>query len=609
MHRNLLLTLVVLLTFTLAKSQTNVSGNIPGNTTWTKAGSPYLLTGNVGVRTGYTLTIEPGVIIKRAGDFQILINGAVQINGTPEDSVQFVTDINPVPDPKMFPFAPDTRPFIEFQKSNLNNSSLSYISFQHSNFKANHVRMGNESQFNETNPKNSGTLNITHSNLSNGYVTINGYQTHAELAIDSCFMNNGSVYAYSAFEEDINITNSKIVSSDVWGNSSYGEISFSNCYLSNNNLYLLSYTKILNSTFENCNSGFNGAGNMINIENSDFINTFFNNQYSNFDIIGSTFTVNDDFTNPNGNETQYLLRVSQISTRDTRFVNNSSYNISGINITGASNASFQYNSIIHNQFANFYDVITISNFRKMQLDSNYFSISGRYDIVNNTAKDFAALHNYYQLKNGQIIDDVIFDQNDDLAYGLVAYDPYETSPVVLPVTALHFNATATEQVVKLSWQVNKETNISKYVVERNTGNSFIPIGSKAAGNNLDGVFNYSFTDSLPVSGANYYRLKIVDADGRYTYSDIVPVTCTGKNTRIALYPNPSSTYVIVEHKAVNTAAKLLLVDMQGRKLKTIVVAKGSKQTRIELAAIAKGIYKIVWQQDGKKAESETLLIQ
>src|SRR3954463_7484757 len=94
MNRHLLLTITILLFSILAKSQTKVSGNISGNATWTKAGSPYMLTGNVGVRTGYTLTIEPGVTVERDGDFQILINGAVQINGTPEDSIQFVNGMN-----------------------------------------------------------------------------------------------------------------------------------------------------------------------------------------------------------------------------------------------------------------------------------------------------------------------------------------------------------------------------------------------------------------------------------------------------------------------------------------------------------------------------------
>src|SRR3954469_17375915 len=126
MNRHLLLAITILLFSILAKSQTNVSGNISGNTTWTKAGSPYMLTGNVGVRTGYTLTIEPGVTVERDSDYQILINGAVQINGTPEDSIQFVNgqSVNY----ENIPVGP--KYFIEFQKSDLNNSGLSYISFQ-----------------------------------------------------------------------------------------------------------------------------------------------------------------------------------------------------------------------------------------------------------------------------------------------------------------------------------------------------------------------------------------------------------------------------------------------------------------------------------------------
>ena len=463
MNKHLLFTIVVLLFSILAKSQTNVSGNIPGNTTWTKDGSPYILTGNVGVRTGYTLIIEPGVTIERDGDYQILINGAVQINGTAEDSIQFVTNKNPVPEaPQVFPFAPDNRPFVEFQKSNLDNSSLSYISFQQSNFKSNDVRVGNESQYSETNPKNSGTLNITHSNLSNGYITPNGYRTQAHLAIDSCIMSNGFINNYSG-TEDINISNSRIVNSIVWSNSFANGISFTNCYLGNNQLYLMSNTTILNSTFENNKGEAFGGGNTTIIKNSEFINTYITYPGTDFDISDSKFTVDDKLTDPYGNEIQDLIRVNHISTRNTQFVNNTSYNINGITIYGDSGPQ---DNIIHNQFTNWYDAITVNHFGTIQLDSNYFSIPGRYDIVNNTTKDFSALYNQFQLKNGQNVDDVIFDQNDDLTYGLVTYTPYEIDPIVLPVTALHFSGTATEQAVKLSWQVNKDINIANFVVER-----------------------------------------------------------------------------------------------------------------------------------------------
>jgi hypothetical protein len=90
MKKLLLVFLGLLFLFTnQAISQTNVSGNITGNTTWTKANSPYLLTGTVGVPAAYQLTIEPGVVVQRTGDFQILINGAVSIQGSATDSIVF----------------------------------------------------------------------------------------------------------------------------------------------------------------------------------------------------------------------------------------------------------------------------------------------------------------------------------------------------------------------------------------------------------------------------------------------------------------------------------------------------------------------------------------
>lgn len=61
--------LVLAMTFavTFLNAQTNVSGNISQNTSWTIAGSPYVINGVVTVLQGDTLTIEPGVVVKRTG--------------------------------------------------------------------------------------------------------------------------------------------------------------------------------------------------------------------------------------------------------------------------------------------------------------------------------------------------------------------------------------------------------------------------------------------------------------------------------------------------------------------------------------------------------------
>src|SRR4051794_19508944 len=94
-------------------NQTYVSGNIKGNTTWTKANSPYILTGVVGIPTAYTLTIEPGVTVEKTAEGQgIIINGALQCNGTEADSVIFITDAPPNIGDNYF---------LKFQKANLPN--------------------------------------------------------------------------------------------------------------------------------------------------------------------------------------------------------------------------------------------------------------------------------------------------------------------------------------------------------------------------------------------------------------------------------------------------------------------------------------------------------
>lgn len=71
---------------------TNVSGTISTNTTWTLAGSPYVMTGNVTVSTGVTLTIEPGVRVEGNSQFRTLtINGSLSADGTAAQHIVFTS--------------------------------------------------------------------------------------------------------------------------------------------------------------------------------------------------------------------------------------------------------------------------------------------------------------------------------------------------------------------------------------------------------------------------------------------------------------------------------------------------------------------------------------
>ena len=73
-------------------AQTNVSGVISTNTTWTKAGSPYIITNNLLVNSGVTLTVDPGVTVKFNPTFYLKIQGQIIASGTQADSITFTSN-------------------------------------------------------------------------------------------------------------------------------------------------------------------------------------------------------------------------------------------------------------------------------------------------------------------------------------------------------------------------------------------------------------------------------------------------------------------------------------------------------------------------------------
>ena len=88
--KKLLTVLFIILTY--GYGQTNVSGVISSNTTWTLANSPYVVTGNILVSEGVTLTIEPGVVVKFDSEKVMQIRGELIAQGTSDSKITFTSN-------------------------------------------------------------------------------------------------------------------------------------------------------------------------------------------------------------------------------------------------------------------------------------------------------------------------------------------------------------------------------------------------------------------------------------------------------------------------------------------------------------------------------------
>ena len=94
----------------------------------------------------------------------------------------------------------------------------------------------------------------------------------------------------------------------------------------------------------------------------------------------------------------------------------------------------------------------------------------------------------------------------------------------LPVSLLDFTGVLQNKSVLLKWKIATQKNLTRFVIERSAdGNRFLPINSIMATGVSTYTRNYSIMDEQPLQGINFYRLKLVDADGKFTYSNIVAV--------------------------------------------------------------------------------------
>ncbi len=429
------------------------------------------------------------------------------------------------------------------------------------------------------------------------------YNSGSSPIINNCtFKNNLNNGIYNASFSNPTITNSIFIGNSTLLDggailNSFSSPGISNCIFSNN-------------TATRYGGGMFNDNASPDINNSIFIGnsaSFGGGVYSisnpGITIYSSTFTNNTAGANQGGamyiSGSTFTIQNSIIYGNTSGIVGSSNTNSSAVNYSLVQGGYVGTGNIATNPlFVNSANPAGNDGLYATSDDGLYLQqTSPAVDAGDNTpiapnSKDIAGNARIFNSQNGGIVD----------------MGAYESSFTPLPLKLISFNGKVVGNQTQLNWKTASEENTSHFNVEYGTGETFSTIDSITAAGNSTAIRYYSFIHQTPKNGSNYYRLKMMDNDAKFTYSDIIQVKISLKQSNIVLYPNPAREDVWVQHPSSTNSAQLKLVDMAGKIFKTTSVEKDVLQTKVDLNGLKTGIYNVIWT-DGIDTQSQFLVIE
>ena len=160
----------------------------------------------------------------------------------------------------------------------------------------------------------------------------------------------------------------------------------------------------------------------------------------------------------------------------------------------------------------------------------------------------------------------------------------------LPVKIISFNVVKHDKKTRIVWVSANEIDLQNYDVERSSdGISFNAIGKINALGNPD-TQSYTFLDDLPMTGKNFYRLKMNGTDHKFSYSETRVIAFENSNNFI-INPNPAKHNVSLQFNEILNNATVSIRNNAGQLVKQAAVS-GSNKINLNVSNLAAGIYVI-----------------
>lgn len=230
--------------------------------------------------------------------------------------------------------------------------------------------------------------------------------------------------------------------------------------------------------------------------------------------------------------------------------------------------------------------------------------------------------NNYYVRAGTIVNNQ-FSYTSDPNFGNPPGTSISTATLgtlsALPVKWMSFDVIKQNNDALLTWTVDNEENNKNYEVQRTiTGTNFTRIGTVDKVGNGNTTHSYSFTDHN-ISSLNspviYYRIKQVDIDGKYSYSEIRKLNIGLRSDLITVYPNPVTNGFYIAAPGLPASMQktihLVLTSSNGQVIQTREITAQQAANYyfdIKNLQLSTGIYLLQIIQDGMLLDKKQLLI-
>lgn len=194
---------------------------------------------------------------------------------------------------------------------------------------------------------------------------------------------------------------------------------------------------------------------------------------------------------------------------------------------------------------------------------------------------------YASLNTIQLSNDYVYNGGSGDGWSSIVY------PIgPLPLTLLSFTGERlADGAHLLQWETEQEINTSHFIVEVSTdAQHFKEIAIVGAAGHSSENKHYSFIQKYPYVGNNFYRLKMVDADEKYTYSNVILLKQIDGQQTITLFPNPAADKIFIRMIAEHAQPRIEMIDVQGKVIYTQTLSEQQTLHEVPIQSLAVGMY-------------------